>query len=110
MILKKKKRTNARSPRGVTSLMHLMNFELHKMKKYYYERTCNRTMPEENGGGWDLRSETAVISLSVAATGEVTVGRVLVSTVPSGALWSVSHPFMDIEHSRNLCFTQKLSS
>lgn len=67
-------------------------------------------MPEENGGGCDLRSETAVISLSVAVAGEVTVDRVLVSTVPSGALWSASHPFMDIEQSRNLCFTQKVSN
>lgn len=73
-------------------------------------RTCNRTMPEENGGGWDLRSETAVISLSVAAPGDVTVVRVLVSTVPSGTLWSASHPFMDNEQSRNLCFIQKVSS
>lgn len=60
--------------------------------------TCNRTTPEENGGGWDLSSDTAEINLSVAVSGDKTAVIVLVSTVPSGVLKSASHPFMDIEH------------
>lgn len=67
-------------------------------------RTCNRMIPDENEGGSVLRLETAVISFSVAIAGDVTVDRVLVSTVPSGSLWSASHPFMASEQSRNLCF------
>lgn len=66
-------------------------------------------MPEENGGGSDLRLETAVINLSVAAASDLTVDRDLVSTVPSGASWSASHPFMVSEQSRSLCLTQKVT-
>lgn len=61
-------------------------------------------IPDENEGGSVLRLETAVISFSVAIAGDVTVDRVLVSTVPSGSLWSASHPFMASEQSRDLCF------
>lgn len=50
-----------------------------------------------------MSSETAEISLSVAAVGDKTVDIVLVSTVPSGVLKSPSHPFIDIEQDINFC-------